>query len=264
MQCRGQPVKAFLSLTRKENCISSSLKRRLGLDTIKHREYCEDEIQKCLFIVENQVCLTISSGMRRVFIVAAVVNKERDLILGTDAMNRLGITLQMDNLSIPLPQKRPLSRDWVLDVLTEVERSMRAPQRGIPTCVKCGKGGHLKIYCRLKTLVLSPDANEGEEEETDPSAESSSDSLPSSRRRRVQLLSPDPPTSESSDWESTHSIGESDFSHEEEFLPPSPSADDNEEYDEGEGEGEPEPEDCSDNTSSGISSESDDLSDYQL
>ena len=93
--------------------------------------------------------LTISSGTKQIVIVAAVADIERDLILETDAMSRLGITLRIGNVPLPLPTKRPLSRDWVLGVFAEIERSLRAPQRVIPTCVKCGERGHLRLNCRL-------------------------------------------------------------------------------------------------------------------
>ena len=261
VQCNGRPVTAALSLTRRESFISSSLKRKLGLDGIRHRLFFEDELKKGLFSVETQVCLTVSSGTKQIAIAAAVADIERDLILGTDAMSRLGITLRIGDVPLPLPTKRPLSRDWVLGVFAEIERSMRAPQRGIPTCVKCGERGHLRLNCRLQALVLSPDADEDEVEETDTSPEPFGGSPPPRRRRRVQLLS-SPSSSEGSAWESAHSGEESDFAPEE-FLPPSPSAHDDEENEEEEGEeGEPEAEDF-DDTSSGVSSEDGDLSDYR-
>ena len=234
VQCGRLPVKAFLSLTRKGNFISSSLKRKLCLEVIKHRVYLEDELQHCLFTVESQVCLTISSGRSRVLIVASVVNIERDLILGTDAMSRLGITLQMDNFSIPLPRKRPFSRDWVLGVFAEVERSMRGPQRGVPTCTQCGVKGHLKLNCRLKTLVLSPDANEDENQDSN-SKESPCSSSHKRHKRWMELSPPSPSTSESSEWENP-SEGKSD-SLTEELLLPSPVFDEvieNEDVEDGE------------------------------
>ena len=221
VQSGGLTVKAFLSLTRKENLISSSLKRKLNLEGIKDRVYLEDELPNCIFTVESQVCLTISSGIREIVIVASVVNIERDLILGTDAMSRLGITLQMENFSIPLPRKRPFSRDWVLGVFAEVERSMRGPQRGVPTCTQCGVKGHLKLNCRLKTLVLSPDANEDENQDSN-SKESPCSSSHKRHKRWMELSPPSPSTSESSEWENATSEGKSD-SLTEELLLPSPA-----------------------------------------
>ena len=258
VQCGRLPVKAFLSLTRKGNFISSSLKRKLCLEVIKHRVYLEDELQHCLFTVESQVCLTISSGRSRVLIVASVVNIERDLILGTDAMSRLGITLQMDNFSIPLPRKRPFSRDWVLGVFAEVERSMRGPQRGVPTCTQCGVRGHLKLNCRLKTLVLSPDANEDENRDSN-SKESPCSSSHKRHKRWMELSPQSPSTSESSEWENP-SEGKSDSLTEELLLSSPANASDEDISDEDISDEDISEEDISDGeastgeTSSGVSS----------
>ena len=71
----------------------------------------EDELQQCVFTANKQVCVSITSGRERIVIVAAVASIERDLILGTDAMARLKISLQVDNHSIVLPRKRPLGRE---------------------------------------------------------------------------------------------------------------------------------------------------------
>ena len=88
VQCNGRPVTAALSLTRKESFISSSLKRNLGLDGMKHCLFFEDELKKGLFSAETHVFLTVSSGTKQIVIAAAVADIERDLILETPPPRR--------------------------------------------------------------------------------------------------------------------------------------------------------------------------------
>ncbi len=167
--CENVRVNATLTLSRKETIISTALKKKLNLDSVKHRMMLEEDLGKYLYLTETQVCLFVTVRNRKLAVAASVAAIGPELLIGTDAMSRFGLTLHWEDQLIPLPRKRPVSRDWVLGAFIEIERNMRGPQRGTPTCPQCKQKGHLRIKCHLETFTQNLAPSEDGDRESDHS-----------------------------------------------------------------------------------------------
>ncbi len=124
--CENVRVNATLTLSRKETIISTALKK-LKLDSVKNRVMLEEDLGKYLYLTETQVCLFVTVR-RRKLAVASVAAIGPELLLGTDAMSRFGLTLHWEDKLIPFPRKRPISRDWVLGAFIEIEQNTKNAQ----------------------------------------------------------------------------------------------------------------------------------------
>jgi hypothetical protein len=58
--CENVRVNATLTLSRKETIISTALKRKPNLDSVKHRVMLEEDLGKYLYLTETQVCLFVT------------------------------------------------------------------------------------------------------------------------------------------------------------------------------------------------------------
>jgi hypothetical protein len=158
---------------------------------------------------------------KKLAVAASVAAIGPELLLGTDAMSRFGLTLHWEDQLIPLPRKRPISRDWVLGAFIEIERNMRGPQRGTPTCSQCNQKGHLRMKCRVgngtnQNLALSPPSSDPSDQEETPSESEGPDS--------PALPIPPPSPASASDSDDTMEYPQEDEGYEDELIALSPGS----------------------------------------
>ncbi len=187
--CNGVPVQADLTISRMENLISTKLSDRLKLAVLPQRRFLYDEFERDISCLTGRVGVVIESAGQTLTIEASVITMGPELLLGSDTMARLGMRLQMGQARIPIPRRPPLTRDWVHEVLSEIERRLQGPQKGIPTCRTCQARGHLQARCPQKGVILTPNSSDSE---TDSSSSNSSWS-PVSPLEIKPVLAPNPP-----------------------------------------------------------------------
>lgn len=174
VKCNDQvEVVCSLHTNRVENFISRKLSNQLKLEKTPQRNFIFDEFHRDLSCFTSRVHLLISVGQRKISCAASVIDMPCELIIGTDTMARLGLKLTIGQCPISLPRESPLSHDWLIGVLSEIEKRLQGPQKATPTCRLCKQPGHVMSKCPMPKEAspseseISEDSRGEEEDEAD-------------------------------------------------------------------------------------------------
>ncbi len=170
VKCNDQvEVVCSLHTNRVKNFISRKLSNQLKLEKLPQRNFIFDEFHRDLSCFTSRVHLLISVGQHEISCAASVIDMPCDLIIGTDTMARLGLKLTIGQCPISLPRESPLSRDWLIGVLSEIEKRLQGPQKATPTCRLCKHTGHVMSKCPMPKGT-SPSASEISEDSMEKEA----------------------------------------------------------------------------------------------